>query len=213
MSADPLRAAPPSTTRSTTRNMIYGTWLNRATGALGAAGVLFTGALALTQDPAPMPPAPATRQACALGSDGFLRGRFFGALNLTADWTGSSLACDGMGRPAGEGVRLYFSGDGPDGGRVSVLIGLDGRQQDLAGAERPANVTVIDEREDRFFSSAGPGRCWASIDSVTPVAGRPAGSRIAGLVYCVGALPSVGDRSSLTLSDLQFSGWVAADAD
>jgi hypothetical protein len=89
------------------------------------------------------------------------------------------------------------------------------RAEELAGAERPANVTVIDERQDRFFSSAGPGRCWASIDSVTPVArrpGRPAGSRVAGLVYCVGALPSVGDRSSLTLGDLRFAGWVPAGA-
>ncbi len=193
----------------------------RAASLLGTAGVLFIGVLALLQAPAPMPPGlaltgpgPATGPACALGDDGFLRGRFFGALSLTADWSGPGLACDGMQKPDGEGVRLFFAGDRPGGGRVSLLIGLGGRPGELAGAERPANVTVIDEREGRFFSSGGPGRCWASISSVTPVANRAggaAGSRIDGLVYCMGALPSVGDRSSLTLSDLRFSGWVSAD--
>jgi hypothetical protein len=191
--------------------------LRNAAGLLGAAGVLLTGGLALLQT---LPPEPAgggvPGEACALGADGFLRGRFFGALDLTADWSDPSLACDGMRKPDGRGVRLFFSGDQPGGGRVSVLVVLEGRPDELAGAERPANVTVIDERQGRFFSSAGPGRCWASIDSVTPVGPRPgrlAGSRVAGLVYCVGALPSVGDRSSLTLGDLRFAGWVPADAD
>lgn len=192
--------------------------LRHAAGLLGTAGVLLTGGLALLQE---LPPPAATGvpgpgQACALGADGFLRGRFFGALDLMADWSVPALACDGMQKPDGDGVRLFFAGDQPGGGRVSLLIVLDGRADELAGAEHPANVTVIDERQDRFFSSAGPGRCWASIDSVTPLVprpGRPAGSRVAGLAYCVGALPSVGDRSSLTLGDLQFAGWVAADAD
>ncbi|MDH5276492.1 MAG: hypothetical protein OEW88_08715 [Gammaproteobacteria bacterium] len=197
-------------------------WLRRAAGLLGAAGVLVTGVLALLQPPPAMPPGLALTgrggaggPACALGAEGFLRGRFFGALNLTADWSGPGLACDGMQKPDGAGVRLFFSGDQPGGGRVSVLIGLAGRAADLAGGERPANVTVIDERKGRFFSSGGPGRCWASIGSVAPLprpAGGLAGSRIDGLVFCVGALPSVGDRSSLTLSDLQFSGWLSADA-
>lgn len=199
-----------------------GPLLRRAAGLLGTAGVLVVGALALLQEPAG-PAAvgsavtgPPAVPSCALGADGFLRGQFFGALSLTADWSGPTLACDGMQKPDGEGVRLFFSGAAPDGGRVALLIGLDGKQAELAGAERPANVTVIDERDGRFFSSAGRGRCWARIGSVTPVDGVPgrgAGSRIDGLVYCVGALPSVGDRSSLTLSDLRFSGWITANVD
>lgn len=212
MSATPPRNPPPP---QPARPL-----LRHAAGLLGGSGVLVTGGLALLQalpqaPPDPAPGGPESAQACAIGPAGYLRGRFFGALSLTADWSGPSLACDGMQRPDGKGIRLFFAGDQPDGGRVSLLIGLDGRAADLVGAERPANVTVIDEREDRFFSSSGPGRCWASIGSVTPVEpsdGRAAGSRIDGLVYCVGALPSVGDRSSLTLGDVQFSGWVAADA-
>lgn len=191
-------------------------------GLLGTAGVLITGGLALLQPLPPRAPEPQTsavsgpRPACVPGAGGFLRGRFFGALDLTVDWSGAALACDGMQKPDGGGIRLFFSGDQPGGGRVSLLIGVEGQAGELAGAERPANVTVIDERENRFFSSAGTGRCWAAISAVTPLdpgPDRPPGSRVAGLVYCVGALPSVGDRSSLTLGELQFAGWIAAGGD
>ena len=192
----------------------------RAISALGTAGVLLSGALALLQ---PLPPEIPAGQAvagehrsCSLHPDGYLRGRFFGALSLTADWSGADLLCDGMQRPNGAGVRLFFAPENPGADPVSVLIGLDGRPEDLVGAERPANVTVIDERRGRFFSTGGPGRCWASISSVTALAksggGNP-GFRIDGLVYCVGALPSVGDRASLTLSELRFAGRVSPDDD
>ena len=119
-----------------------------------------------------------------------------------------------MQRPNGEGVRLFFARAQPGGDRVSVLIGIDGRPEDLVGPERSANVTVIDEKAGRFFSAGGPGRCWASINSVTVLprsSGGHTGYRIDGLVYCVGALPSIGDRSSLTLSDLRFAGRVSSD--
>jgi hypothetical protein len=193
--------------------------LNRAIGFLGAAGALLIGTIALMQ---PLPHAgtggsPATTGEnghCTLRPEGFLRGRFFGALSLTADWSGTNLVCDGMQRPNGEGVRLFFARAQPGGERISVLIGIDGRPESLVGAERPANVTVIDEKAGRFFSAGGPGRCWASISSVTDLSlagGGHAGYRIDGLVYCVGALPSVGDRSSLTLSELRFSGRVFND--
>ena len=98
--------------------------LTRTAGLLGTAGVLLTGVLALMQAPARMPPGlafpgPEGGPACALGSGGFLRGRFFGALSLTADWSGPGFACDGMQKPDRGGVRLFFAGDRPDG--VEVL--------------------------------------------------------------------------------------------
>jgi hypothetical protein len=193
--------------------------LARAIGLVGAALVLVLGTLALLQ---PLPPggpqgeaaAAKENKPCTLQPEGFLRGRFFGALNLTADWSGAGLYCDGMERPGGDGVRLFFAKAQGGGERLSVLIGIDGRPADLEGQERPANVTVIDEQAGRFFSSGGPGRCWASIASVAVLPraqGRPTGYRIDGLVYCVGALPSVGDGTSLTLGELQFAGRVSAD--
>lgn len=174
--------------------------------------------------PAPGAGTPPTgaSQPCTLHPDGFLRVRFFGALNVTADWSGADLLCDGVQRPDGKGIRLFFTrvrrgaaeagADRAGGDQLSVLIGIDGLPESSVGTERPANVTVIDEGQSRFFSTGGPGRCWATINSATalpPARGRRPSLRIAGLVYCVGALPAVGDPSSLTLGDLYFAGRVA----
>ncbi len=191
----------------------------RTIGFLGTAVVLMIGTVTLMQSlppvvPGGVPIAVDENKPCSLQPEGFLRGRFFGALNLTADWSGATLHCDGMQRPGGDGVRLFFARAQDGGERISVLIGIDGQPADLVGKERPANVTVIDELAGRFFSSGGPGRCWASIASVAPLpraGATPAGYRIDGLVYCLGALPSVGDSSSLTLSELEFAGRVSAD--
>lgn len=193
--------------------------LLRAAGFLGASGILLIGVLALLQ---PLPraapragsPAVDAGQLCTLRPDGYLRGRFFGALDLTAGWSGKGLVCDGMRRPDGAGVRLFFESNQQGGDQVAVLIAVEGRMESLVGAERPANVTVIDRRGGRFFSTGGTGRCWASIKSVTPLPASlapPAGHRIDGLVYCVGSLPSIGDRSSLTLGEIHFAGRVSRD--
>ena len=159
-------------------------------------------------------PAAESGTPCTLHPDGFLRGRFFGALSLSADWSGPDLLCGGMRRPGGNGVRLFFAGQLPEGGRLSILLGIDGPPDALVGAERSVNVTVIDERDGQFFSSGGTGRCWARVSDVAllpATAGTPAGQRIAGLVWCVGALPSLRDKSSITLGDLQFAGRIAMD--
>lgn len=193
--------------------------MSRAAGFFGAAGVLLTGVLAFRLSLPPVAPATmasgtAGARACSLRPDGYLRGRFFGAVNLSADWSGNELLCDGMQKPAGQGVRLYFAGEQQGGGRISIVIAIDGHLDALVGAERPANVTVIDERESRFFSTSGAGRCWATVSSVKALARSrdyPPGHRIDGALYCLGALPSIGDRTSLTLGDFSFAGRVSVN--
>jgi hypothetical protein len=89
------------------------------------------------------------------------------------------------------------------------MIGIDAPPENLAGGERTANVTVIDERDGRFFSSGGSHRCWVDELQARPADGG--GRWLAGRLYCAGALPSLADRSSLTLGDLRFSGRFLAD--
>jgi len=191
----------------------------RAADFAGATGVLLIGVLAVRLS---LPPATTTTAAppsdrgrpCSLRPDGYLRGRFFGAVSLTADWSGDGLRCDGMQKPDGQGVRLFFAGAQPGGGLISVVIAIDGHPDALVGAERPANVTVIDERESRFFSTSGAGRCWTILSSVTALArsrNDPPGHRIDGILYCLGALPSLSDRTSLTLGEFSFAGRVSVD--
>jgi len=195
------------------------TLASRTVGIIGAAGVLLIGALAFQGRLPPASPAiaPLTgggERPCSLQPGSYLRGRFFGAINLQADWSGEGLVCDGMQKPEGQGVRLFFAGEQQGGGRLSVVIGIDGHPDTLAGTEHPANVTVIDELESRFFSTSGAGRCWTIISSVTPLArsrDHRDGYRINGTLYCLGALPSLSDRTSLTLGDVRFAGQVYTD--
>jgi len=195
----------------------------RLAGVLGTTVALGLGWLALGQAPPParpaLPPgsaatapagdlAVATGRPCGAAGQGYVRGRLFGALALEADWTGPELLCDGGVRPGEAGVRLFFAYP-VEGARVVLMIGIDAAPAELTDGERPANVTVIDERNGRFFSSGGAGRCWVDELRRGPAGGD--GQWLTGRLYCAGAIPSLADRSSLTLGDIRFSGRFAVD--
>ena len=158
----------------------------------------------LTGPPAATPP-------CNMDQPGRLRGRLFGALEVDMDWTAPGLRCDGMPRPGGEGLRLFFSHPLADNGQLSLVLGIDGEPNAPGEREWPVTVTVIAEGRGQFFSSAGQERCWARIDAVTELAREPYSRRIDGMVFCVGSLPSLNDLNSVTLVDLEFSGRVTDD--
>ncbi|MEZ5562800.1 MAG: hypothetical protein R3F27_07600 [Gammaproteobacteria bacterium] len=179
------------------------TLLHRLGGSGGAAAVLLIGWLTLS-GAAPEATGPTGR--CA----GYLRGQVFGARAMDLDWSGEKLACEGMSRPDGRGIRLQFAWDQGDDERLVLVVGIDGTTTSVAGLEKPANVTFIDERSGHFYSSRGTGRCWTDIARLAPlpVSGL---HRLKGRLYCTGALPALNDRSSLTLGDLHYYGNFALD--
>jgi hypothetical protein len=98
-----------------------------------------------------------------------------------------------------------FSGPvGTDGSALTLILGISGQLAGLEGTERPANVTVVDERSGQFYASAGPGRCWTRVSAAEPAGPRT--FRIAGQLYCAGALPALQDAGSLTLGDINYAG-------
>jgi hypothetical protein len=171
-------------------------------GSIGAAVVLLLGWLALSS-PASETLAPAT------GCAGYLRGQIFGALTMDLDWSGEKLACEGMSRPDDNGIRLYFAWDQGNDERLVLVVGIEGTAASITGPEKPANVTFIDERNARFYSSGGTGRCWTDIGRLAtlPVSGR--NYQLKGRLYCTGALPALNDYSSLTLGELHYHGHFA----
>lgn len=182
------------------------TLFDRLSRLAGTALVLLIGWLALSQ------PAAEIRQA-ADSCDGYLRGRVFGALDMDLDWAGEKLRCEGMARPDGEGIRLHFAWDQGKDERLILVVGIDGVTSPITGLEKPANVTFIDERSGRFFSSGGAGRCWIDISQLASLPARERSRQLKGTLYCTGALPALNDRSSLTFSDLRFYGRFAFDDD
>ncbi len=177
---------------------------SRLSGPGGAAVVLLTGWLALSQT---VPDTVVT----ATGCEGYLRGQIFGALAMELDWSGERLGCEGMSRPDGTGIRLHFAWDQGHNERLVLVLGIDGVTAPVAGLEKPANVTFIDERSGHFYSSGGTGRCWTDITELASLTVRNNRRQLKGRLYCTGALPALNDHSSLTLGDLHYYGRFAFD--
>lgn len=169
---------------------------------------------AISAGPAPSPAGVAglgidTVDLCAGVDDGYLSGRLYGAIARRIEWRGTAMSCEGGPRPGGDGVRLVFAAPpSRASARLVFVIGISGALDGLAGAERAANITLIDESAGRFFSSGRQERCWTKINSV---GGDHARVRVSGDLYCTGSLPSLSDGSSVTLGDFRFSGLLVGD--
>jgi hypothetical protein len=169
---------------------------------LGAGVVLLLGGQILSSHVAATP---TSGRSCA----GYLRGQIFGGLAMDLDWFGEKLSCEGMGRPDGKGIRLHFAWNQGDGERLVLVVGINDTAISVAGAEKPANVTFIDERSGRFYSSGGTGRCWTDIVRLASLPASSHNHQLKGRLYCTGALPALNDYSSLTLGDIHYQGHFA----
>lgn len=183
--------------------------------ATGLLGGLALAAMAVATALQPLPPAPAIRAdragpaGCAVSPPGFLAGRLYGDLDLALDWRGARLRCDGMLRDE-DGLRLMFAGpiDGA-AGELVLVVGIAGTLAGIDGAERAANVTLIDQRTGRFYAAGGPGRCWTTVLAADPLA--DGGYRLTGTLYCAGSLPALRDAGSVTLGDIRYAGRLAVE--
>lgn len=147
---------------------------------------------------------------CQSVDDGFLSGRLYGAIERAVEWRGTNMKCEGGERPGDDGLRIVFAAPGNvDADRLVFVIGISGSIDDLADSEHVANVTIIDEKTGRFFSSGRQDRCWTTVTSVDGDGHRYS---VGGEVYCSGSLPSLTDASSVSLSDMRYSGRLIFDA-
>jgi hypothetical protein len=148
---------------------------------------------------------------CRMPTNGYLRGRLHGTADLDIDWSGAALACSGNARPGDAGVRLFFAGH-PAGSedRLVLVIGIGADVAQLAGRELPASVTLIDEASSQFFHS-GDDRCLTRISAVEPLPDERYSYRVAGDLYCAGAVPAVAGGGTVTLGDLAFAGRLVLD--
>jgi hypothetical protein len=186
--------------------------LSAAAGVAGLAASLWLGYLAISQGPAARATATGTGlDNCRMDRDGYWKGRIFGSSTFDFDWRGDALACAGNARPDGRGLRLFLAGRpgaGPD--RLMLVLGISTGIAELAAAEYPASVTLVDESSSHFFH--GPSeRCFTRIREVVPLAGAPRSWRIEGDLYCAGAIASVTGEFSVTLGDMAFAGRLTLD--
>ena len=76
----------------------------------------------------------------------------------------------------------------------------------------PVNLTIVDERQDRFYNSGIGERCWTTLERIQVLgsAGRLE-YNLVGEFYCAGALAAVSGPGSVTPAEFSFSGRLSID--
>ena len=141
---------------------------------------------------------------------GFVSASLHGAISAAVDWRGAGLTCEGMPRPDDDGARLRFAGSLTDAGgerRVAIIFGIAGLTRGETGRELPTNVTLIEEGAGRFFGTPDQAGCWTDLDYQDALRDGPGGRyAIGGTVYCVSPLAELNGGSSISSTELEFSG-------
>lgn len=155
----------------------------------------------LLQAPAP------SAYASGCSTETRLAGNLYGAIELALDWSDEEIECDSMGRPGGAGIRLRFSGPvGDSGNRLTVIIAIPELNAAESRQELATNLTMIEDRAGRFFSSKGLDSCWADVrQQLLPQTEAAPAYRVSGTVYCINPLAQVNGNSSIRLDELVFS--------
>ena len=152
-------------------------------------------------------PQPEASTELLCGEQGYVSAELYGALETTLDWRKHDLECSGMPRPEGRGARLRFAG--PGGGedlRLAIIIGIPEFSRDTASDEFSSNVTLIEEGNGRFFSTSDLNNCLTHVVSVTSLDDSGDRYAIIGELYCVSPLAEINGQSSVSITEMRFSG-------
>ncbi len=134
-----------------------------------------------------------------------MRGALHGALNAEIDWNADALHCEGMPRPDGRGARLRFAGAAGDIA-IAIIIAIPALERATTASELPARVTMIDEGNGRFFSTADADNCWTDVDGQAPIDAGSERFVVDGRLYCIAPLPEVNGGAGVSITELVFRG-------
>jgi hypothetical protein len=156
-----------------------------------------------------LPDSAISKSGCDNG--GALYTELYGSLAGEIEWYLDQMQCQGMPRPNGSGARLRFSGEtGIDSAPIAFIIGIPGLERGSDGVELASNVTIIEERSSRFFSTPNLDSCWTDVEGQWAVSDDDDSDdelyRIDGVLYCISPLPEINGEGSVSLSELRFSG-------
>ena len=152
---------------------------------------------------------------CLPGQEGFLNMRLRGSIEEDLNWTEPALACEGMSRPDGKGVRLRFAGPRA-GGELAIVFAAPGLAAGVSGRTVPVNVTLLDGAGERIYGTQGDSRCaldeveqQAVDDSALP----PRSYRVSARGFCTAPARAVDGDGSVLITRFDFAGLVSLDGD
>jgi len=144
-------------------------------------------------------PSAASRPAlCVPADEGSLHARLQGAVDAEIDWADGVPQCKGGLRPDGDGVRLIYKGNLPEG-PLLVVIGIGPLRAGESARDVPVNLTLVREGTGRFFATQGNDKC--AMDEVRQEpAGEPQVYRLTGRGYCIQPARAVGGDGAVLMS-------------
>jgi hypothetical protein len=157
--------------------------------------------------------AAAGESTCLPDGSGFLSARLRGDVEAETDWREPALACTGMRRPDGRGLRLHFSGALADGSPLALVFAAPLLAEGEDARAVPVNVTVLSGADGRIYGTRGEHRCL--FDEVTQrllQAEEPTVRRwaVQGRGFCTEPARALDDGGSVLLTRFDFKGVVTA---
>lgn len=152
---------------------------------------------------------------CLPSHDGFLSMRLRGSIEEDVHWTEPALACTGMSRPDGRGLRVRFAGP-LAGGELAVVFAAPELGAGASAKGVPVNVTLLDGGGERIYGTQGEGRCELDEVEQQPLsdAALPARSyRISARGFCVAPARALDGEGTVLLTRFDFAGLVSFGAD
>ncbi|MEM6817588.1 MAG: hypothetical protein AAF578_02255 [Pseudomonadota bacterium] len=132
-----------------------------------------------------------------------LRGELFGALQGALSASAEPSLCGGNRRPKG-GVRLrYRSAANESLPDTLIILGIDSLKPGQTASALRTTVTVIDETNQRFFSTADQAHCFTDITDHA-ILRDDVRSLAAGVVWCTAAIAAVNGEGSIRVRELEF---------
>jgi hypothetical protein len=145
---------------------------------------------------------------CTPAAEGFLRARLQGAIDAELDWSAPGLAqCLGAPRPHGDGVRLLYKGQLPEG-PLLVVIGIARLGPGASARNLPANVTLVREGSGAFYSTQGDDKCAVDDVRQEPLAGHDRRYRLTARGYCTQPARALGAEGAVLVTRFDLSALV-----
>jgi hypothetical protein len=157
----------------------------------------------------------AAAKACLPDGGGFLNARLAGAVQAELVWGNEGMECTGAVRPDG-GIRIRFSNQDGDGGRLVLLFGVAGLREGQSARALPVNVTVIREGLGEFYSTQGDDKCTLDEVRQEPLVGIPHRSRSYRIIargFCTHPARAVRGEGVILLSRFDYVGRVDFDTE
>lgn len=148
---------------------------------------------------------------CLPARDGFLEMRLRGSIEADLRWDEPALACTGMSRPDGRGLRLRFAAVRDDG-ELAVVFAVPELGVGASGRSVPVNVTLLDGAGERIYGTQGDSRCVLDEIEQQPIAGPelpPRSYRVAARGFCVAPARALDGEGSVLLTRFDFAGLVS----